>query len=79
MASVLDDDFAGQVHFGAAVVVVDGHMGQIGQHIGGGHGARRQPHPVGLSRQPLPDLVEQFIFQGGNAVLGRENGVFQFL
>ena len=79
MASVLDDDFTGQVHFGAAVVIVDGHMGQIGQYIGGGNGARRQPHPVSLSRQPLPDLVEQLIFQRGDAVLGREDGVFQLL
>ena len=68
-----------EIDLGLAVMIVNGDGGKAAQHIQLRDGLRRLLDAGGFSRDKLPQRHKQVIFQRHNAVLGRQNGAFQFL
>ena len=79
MAALGDLDPVGQVHHGHTVVVLRRHGGEGGEdvHLGRrcGGGLDLGPPGGGL----VPDVAEELVLQGGDPLLGGEDGVLHLL
>ena len=79
VAALHDGESVGVVHLGHAVAIGGGHGGQRHQYVHLGHGGGSGLNPVHLLAHQLLELAEELILQGGDLVLGGEDGVLQLL
>ena len=78
MAARRDGDGIAEVDLGLAVMIVDGDGCKAAQHVQLRDSLRRLLDAGGFPRDKLPQRHKQVVFQRHNAVLGRQNGAFQF-
>ena len=74
-----DLEHRGVIHQGHAVAIGGGHGGEGGEHVHLGHRRRGGLDLCHVGAHGVFQFTEQLVLQGGDLVLGGENGVLQLL